>query len=156
MAQQLSARFHKNRFRRFFPILIVTVLGLATWLLLRPTAKVVAVGTLSFPKPIEKCWIETHRKQQALILVATEDGQSWQVTMRDGKLVCEPLQQLRNAVGIRAGFFDMDEDGYPEFFRAEFDTIWVFKRKESVKGKIGNGRSLPSWFPLPNRSQWVV
>jgi len=135
---------------------IALALGLATWLLLRPTVKVVAVGTLSLPKPMEKCWVETHGKQQALILVAIEDGQSWRVTMQDGKLVCEPLQQLRNAVGIRAGFFDMDEDGYPEFFRAEFDTIWVFKRKESVKGKIAERYSLPSWFPLPNRHQWIV
>ncbi len=156
MAQRLSARSHKNRFRRLLPILIITVLGLSTCLLLRPKAKVVAVGTLSLPKPIEKHWIETHGKQQALIIVAIEDGQSWRVRMRDGKLVCEPIQQLRNAIEIRAGFFDMDEDGYPEFFRAEFDTIWVFKRKESVKGKIGKGHSLPSWFPLSNRHQRIV
>jgi len=42
---------------------------------------------------------------------------------QDGKLVCEPIQQLKNATEIRSGFFDMDKDGYPEFSRAEFDTI---------------------------------
>jgi len=156
MVRRLLARSHKNLFRWLSPILVITMLGLATWLLLRPPAKVVAVGSLSLPKPIEKCWVETHGKRQALIIVAIEDGQSWQVTIQGSKLVCEPIQQLRNAIGIRAGFFDMDKDGYPEFFRAEFDTIWVFKRKESVKGKIPKHHSLPSWFPLPNRHHWLV
>jgi hypothetical protein len=156
MVRRLLARSHKNLFRWLSPILVITMLGLATWFLLRPPAKVVAVGSLSLPKPIEKCWVETHGKRQALIIVAIEDGQSWQVMIQGSKLVCEPIQQLRNAIEIRAGFFDMDKDGYPEFFRAEFDTIWVFKRKESVKGKIPKHHSLPSWFPLPNRHRWLV
>jgi len=116
MVRRLLARSHKNLFRWLSPILVITMLGLATWLLLRPPAKVIAVGSLSLPKPIEKCWVETHGKRQALIIVAIEDGQSWQVTIQGSKLVCEPIQQLRNAIGIRAGFFDMDKDGYPEFF----------------------------------------
>jgi len=95
---------------------VALVLGLATWLLMRPPAKVIAVGSLSLPKPIEKCWVETHGKRQALIIVAIEDGQSWQVTIQGSKLVCEPIRRLRNAIEIRAGFFDMDKDGYPEFF----------------------------------------
>ena len=155
MAHQSFLRSLKNRFRWLFLSLSVILLGLATWLFLRPPVKVFAVGTLNLRKLIGRCWVETQGKRQALILV-TDDGQSWRVTIQSGKLVCEPVQQLGNAIEVKAGYFDMDEDGYPEFFRAEFDTIWVFKRKESVRGKIGKTRPLPSRFPLPNRSQWIV
>jgi hypothetical protein len=135
-------------------LLLISAIAISViWFFNRPPAKVVPIGTVA--KPITKFWVSNQGKSQALILVSPE-GEAWQVRLRDGKFVCEQLKQLDNAVAINSGFFDIDKDGYPEFLRTEFDTVWVFKRKESVKGKIARHCTPPSDFPLKDRSQWVV
>jgi hypothetical protein len=59
------------------------------------------------------------------------------------------------------GFFDIDGDGYEEFFVAKpFDALWVFKRQESVKvGRLFE-QKLPSWFPpgglALSKSEWML
>jgi len=82
--------------------------------------------------------------------IETADGNKWQWTVRlrdRGKHVWFALGQ---------GFFDFDGDGYEEFFVAKpFEALWVFKRRESVKGEKLPEQKLPSWFPLPKR-QWVL
>ena len=144
----------KQRFHWLVLILGVIGIGIGLWLFQQSPVKVVFIGEVNLPKPIIGYRVETRGRQQSLILVI-EDGQGWRLVVQNGKLVCEPVRQLKNAIEINAGFFDMDKDGCPEFFRAEIDTLWVFKRRESVKGKFVERHPLPSWFSLDN-SQWVV
>ncbi len=156
MAEQESClrKFNQPRWLVWLISLFVAVVWLILWFLNRPPAKVSLVGTIS--SPFLDYWIAKEGNREALILVIDESGRALRVTMRGSKLVYEPVQQFTNAVGVSYGFFDMDKDGYPEFFRAEFDTIWVLKRKESIKGKLNKHQPLPSWFSHPDRSQWVV
>jgi hypothetical protein len=53
------------------------------------------------------------------------------------------------------GFFDFDGDGCEEFFFTVDEALWVFKRRESVKGEKLPEQKFPSWFPLPE-NQWVL
>ncbi|MDW8029795.1 MAG: VCBS repeat-containing protein [Armatimonadota bacterium] len=139
-------------------VLALVAVSLIWWLRSKPTAKVVSVGTMTFPKPIE--YLE-HRVQRRIFIV-TEDNRGWQLTIQEGKLVRKPAQvpaKVNCPEEVRSGFFDMDEDGYPEFFkveRADPVVLWVFKRRESVKKQTVKHQPLPSWFKLPDRSRWVV
>ncbi|MCX7969062.1 MAG: hypothetical protein N3B10_11345 [Armatimonadetes bacterium] len=140
-------------------VLALVAVSLIWWLRSRPPAKVVSVGTMTFPKPI--LYHFEHRVQRRIFIV-TEDNRGWQLTIQDGKLVRKPDQvpaKVDCPEEVRSGFFDMDEDGYPEFFKVErVDPVilWVFKRRESVKKQTVKHQPLPSWFKLPDRSRWVV
>ncbi|MFN4179190.1 MAG: hypothetical protein ACK4I8_02660, partial [Armatimonadota bacterium] len=152
--------------RKIWLVIIVAfiVTGLVWWLRSKPPAKVILVGTITLPKPIEDFWVLKQGDRHALIL-ATKDNRGWQVTMRDGKLVYRPIQIPANLAKfyspdeVHSGFFDMDKDGYDEFFKVEESdpiVLWVFKRRESVKGQTIKPQPLPSWLNLPDRSRWVV
>lgn len=142
-------------------IVAFIVTGLAWWFRSKPTAKVIPVGTVTLPKPIEVSWVLKQGDRHTLILV-TKDNRGWQVTIQDGKLVHRPTQipeKFNFPDEVRWGFFDMDKDGFNEFFKVEPSTpivLWVFKRCESVKGQTVKPQPLPSWFNLSDRSRWVV
>ncbi len=97
--------------------------------------------------------------------IETHDGKRWQRTVKlweSSKFARFAHEQgffdFDGEQGFcgEQGFFDFDGDGYEEFFAAEqFEALWVFKRRESVKGGKLPKRELPSWFPLP-KSRWVL
>ncbi|MCS7264099.1 MAG: hypothetical protein NZ805_04630 [Armatimonadetes bacterium] len=149
--------------RKFWLVAIIAFATsvLVLWLRSRPPAKVVSIGTITLPKPIDQHWLSKQGKGEVLFLV-TEDGKGWKVKIRDRKLICQSTQ-ITNAIGVHYGLFDMDKDGYPELFKLKDDqakgfgySLWVFKQKENIKGRKVKQLPFPSWFPLSERSNWVL
>lgn len=151
------------KWRKVWLVVAVTIFvaaALIWWLRSKPPARVIHLGTVTLPKPVLDFVVSKQADQQAVIFV-TGDERSWQAMIKDGKLVCKPLnfQPKSSSQEVHSGFFDIDKDGYAEFFKVEHDdpvVLWVFKRRESVRGRITEHQPLPSWFNSPDHSRWVV
>ena len=106
--------------------------------------------------PIASCFptsIRTNFAYGALRYeVVTKDGKRWRWTTR-----LREKSKFAKFAGNR-GFFDFDGDGWEEFFAFDTnlrDCLWVFKRREAVRGESLPKQNFPSWFLLP-KSQWVL
>jgi len=146
--------------RRFWFAFAFLATAIAVWLWYlapRPPVKFVPFASITMGQPIASCWLNRHPDHHVLVVV-TKDEKIWRIMVKGQTLANEPVRLPLQR--FNEGFFDFDRDGYEEFFAAKHADIggfylWVFKRRESVRGKRLPPQTYPSWFSLP-KSRWVL